>query len=80
MVERCEDVCFALEPRRAIDVAAQGVADDFQGHVAMQLGVASAIHLSHTAGADERDDFVRAEARAGKQRHELFECADYIVS
>ena len=72
MVERCEHVRLALESRCAIDTADARVADDFQRHVAMELGVARAIDLPHTAGAHERDDFVRAESRAGKQRHELF--------
>jgi hypothetical protein len=33
--------------------------------------IARAIHLSHTAGAERRQDFVWAESRSSCQRHEV---------
>ena len=42
---------------------------DFDGDVAIQLGVAGAIDLAHRAGAKGADDFVDAKTRAGLERH-----------
>ena len=41
----------------------------FDGDVAAEPRVASPVHLAHAAGADGRDDFVRAEARANEDVH-----------
>jgi len=38
---------------------------DLDGDLAIQTRVARAIHLAHATCADERDDFVRSELRAG---------------
>ena len=37
--------------------------------VALQPGVARAIHLAHPAGADRGDHFVRTEPGAGREGH-----------
>ena len=42
---------------------------NFDRYVAMQSRIARSIHLAHAAGADGRDDFIRAEFRAGSERH-----------
>ena len=38
-------------------------------HVAIQLGIARAVDLAHTARADRGKNFVRADASAGRQIH-----------
>ena len=43
--------------------------------LAMQLGVAGAIDLAHTANAERADDLVRADVCAGRQRHEVIGAA-----
>ena len=52
MVERREDLRFALEPREPIGIAGEGVGQDLQRDVAIELRVARAIDLPHPAGAD----------------------------
>jgi len=45
---------------------------DLDGHVASEFGVVRLIHFSHFPGTDLRDDFVRAEMGASRERHYLF--------
>ena len=65
VVQRGQHLRFALETGEAIRIAGEGVRQDLQRDVAIQLGIARAIHLAHAAGAEGGEDFVRAEARAG---------------
>jgi hypothetical protein len=37
---------------------------DLQRHIALQFGVASAVHLAHSALPNRGGDFIRAEPRA----------------
>ena len=69
MIERREQSRFALEARHAIGVRRERRRQDLQRDVAIQLRVARAIDLAHAAGAEEREDFVGAEARTRGQRH-----------
>ncbi len=73
VVEGGEDLGLALEAGQAV-AAGPGVAremgrQDFDGDVAIELGVAGAIDLAHRAGAEGADDFVDAKACAGLERH-----------
>ena len=54
MVERREDLRFALEAREPIGIVANDVGQDLDRDVAFQLRVARAIHLAHAAGAERR--------------------------
>jgi len=47
----------------------EGFGQDFQRHVALQLGIARAIDFAHAARAEGREDFVGAEFVAGSERH-----------
>ena len=69
MIERGEDLRFALEPRETIGIARECVRQDLQRDVAIELRVARAIDLAHAAGTERRDDFVEAESRADGERH-----------
>ena len=62
MIERGEQLRFALEPRETIRVADEGVGQHLDRDVAAQLGVARAIDLAHAAGAERRDDFIGPES------------------
>ena len=42
---------------------------NFDGHVAPELGVVRLIHFSHAARANRREDFVGAEMCASGERH-----------
>ena len=57
--------CFQI--RSISDVRCQG----FHRNGATEAGVAGSIHLSHSAGPNQRNDLVRTEQGAGRQRHFL---------
>ena len=67
MIQRGERLRFAREPGQPIGIARERVGQDLDRDVAIQLGVARAIHLAHAAFADRRGDFVDAEAGAGSE-------------
>ena len=56
MIERCEELRFALEARDAFGVIGQCRGQQLQRNVAAERGVARAIDLAHAAGAEQRDD------------------------
>jgi len=65
MIQRREDLRFALESRQALGIGGEQIRQDLDGDVAMQPRVAGAIHLPHAARANGRNDFVRPEASTG---------------
>ena len=71
MVERSEHLCLALEAREPIAVAREMLRQHLDGDIALQLRIAGAIDLAHAAGTERRDDFVRAKAGPGRERHLL---------
>lgn len=67
MVQRCQHLRLALKPSEAVGISREGIRKNLDGHVAVEPRVAGAIDLVHAAGAERRENFVRAEARAGSQ-------------
>ncbi len=65
MIQRREGLRFAGETCEPFGVVHEEIGQDFDRDVAIQLRVAGAIHLAHTAGAQGGEDLVRAEADAG---------------
>ena len=63
--------CFFFEPAQPVGAIGQRCRQDLDRDVAGEAGVARAIDLAHAAGADRRDDLVRAETIARRQRHGL---------
>ena len=63
MVDRGDGARFALKP--AVVVGDQPLDRDR----AIQASIVRLVDLAHTAGADQRFDFVRAKPRAGSQEH-----------
>ena len=58
MIERGEQLRFALEPRQAVRIERELRGQHLQGDFAIQLRVARAIHLAHGARTKRGDDFV----------------------
>ena len=77
MIERCEQSGFAFEARHAIGVRGERRRQDLQRDVALQLGVARAIHLAHPAGPEGAEDLVDADAGARFNGHGG--CVHYMV-
>ena len=69
----CESAATARASRskraRRSASSATSARQDLDGHVAPEPRVPRAIDFAHTAGAERRDDLVRAEACAGGQGH-----------
>ena len=70
VVERREDLRFALEAREAIGIGGERVGQDLERDVAIQLRVARAIHLAHAAGAEQRNHFIGTDTSAVGKGHE----------
>jgi hypothetical protein len=69
MVECGEDLSLAREPREPIAISSDKLGQNLQRDIAIERHVAGAIDLAHAARTDEREDFVRTEARAGGKSH-----------
>src|SRR3989442_8655049 len=69
MSQRPDRLRFACESREPIRIVRERVGQNLPREVAIQLAVAGAVDLSHASRADEREDFVGAEASAGRERH-----------
>ena len=70
MVQRRHGARFRSKRREPLGVGAKSRGQDLDGDVAAEARIARSIHLAHAAGAEQRDDFVCAEARASGERHE----------
>ena len=71
MVERRDGARFALEALAELGIGGECVGQDLDRDDAIEPRVARLVDLAHAAGADEREDFVGAEAGAGGQSHGL---------
>ena len=69
MVERRQHLRLAAEPRQPVGVAREGVGQDLERDVTIELGVAGAVDLAHSAGADGTEDFVRTKTSSAGERH-----------
>src|SRR5262245_31227885 len=61
MVQRGERAGLALEPGQTFAIVCESLRQDFNRDVALELRVPRPIHLPHSALAEQRSDFVRAE-------------------
>ena len=64
MVQRGEDLGFALEPGQPIGIERESVGQNLERDVAVQTGVARAVDLAHAACADCGENLVTAESGA----------------
>ena len=58
MIEGGEQLRFALEPRQAVRIEREQLGQHLERDFAIELRVASAVHLAHGARTKRRDDFV----------------------
>ena len=64
VIQRGERLGLAREPREAIRIVRERLGQHLDGHVAVELRIARAIHLAHAAFANGRCNLVDAEAGA----------------
>ena len=69
VIQRRQRLRLAREPRQPIGIAGEGVRQDFERDVAIELRIARAVHLAHPAGAQQRENFERPKERAGRKAH-----------
>ena len=69
-IEECADVrmgeprdrpCLAGESPQMFGIMGRGRRQDFDGDVAIEAGIAGAIHLAHATGSELLEDAIRAE-------------------
>src|SRR5215831_16009466 len=77
MIERSKDLRFPSEPGDTIGIVREGRRQELQRDVPTELRVLGVVDLAHAAAANQRQDFVSAEAGAGTERHGLLESPDY---
>jgi hypothetical protein len=81
MIECCENPRLACEPGAGFLPARELQRQNLQRDVAAQRQVPRTQDLAHASGAEDADDFVRADARTGRQRrHEGFILAPVRIS
>jgi hypothetical protein len=68
VIESCSSASFLFEALHVARIEGERMEQDFDGDPAMKPAVLSAIHLSHAACANERDDLVGSQPCA---RNEL---------
>jgi hypothetical protein len=67
--QRGDGTRFGFEPSACDRIVRQRVGDDLDRDVALQSRIAGAVHLAHSAGTEQVEDFVRANSTAGLGRH-----------
>jgi hypothetical protein len=65
MIEAGEHLRFAFEAREPIAIRGEVLGQHLDRHLAVQLRIACAVHLTHAARSERRDDLVRADASPG---------------
>ena len=69
MIQRGEELRFALEPCQPIDVSGDVLRKYRDGDVATEGGVVSLIDLAHAAHPDETADLVVSKTDASREAH-----------
>ena len=70
VVEAGEDLRLPLEPGEPVWISREGVGEDLQGDLAVELRVGGLPDLAHAPFADEGGDVVVAEAGADSESHQ----------
>jgi len=61
MVERGENLRFALKTCHALSVAGEGFGQDLDSYVTAKLGIVCTVNLAHPTRTNRSGDFIRAE-------------------
>ena len=67
--QRRDEPGFALESGQGLRVGEHGLREHLDGDVALEPRVPRAVDFPHPSGAERRDDLVRTETGAGRERH-----------
>jgi hypothetical protein len=70
MIELRDRPGLAIKALAELRIGCKGVRENLDRDRAIEPRVSGFVHLSHPTGADERQDFVWAEASAGEQWHQ----------
>ena len=54
VVQRGQNLRFALKPSHAVGVAREGLRQRLEGHLALEVGIGRPIHLAHAASAERQ--------------------------
>jgi hypothetical protein len=63
--------CFAMKVREPVGMGGERIRQDLQRDVATEFGVAGAIHLTHSAFANDGSNLARSKTGSEGQRHEV---------
>ena len=74
MRERRDRFRLALEAGQRVGIGGDGLREDLDRHVSVQLLIPRAVDLPHSTGAQRREDLVCTEAGPGGNRHQLPGC------
>ena len=77
MIQRRRGAGFLLEAAKAVGIRRIRGGQDLDRDLASETRVVGEINLAHSATAQQVQDFVGAEQRAGGQGHREKQCADY---
>src|ERR1700731_1923201 len=80
MVQCSQHSRFALKTGQPIGIVYECRGKDFDGHMAPELGVVRLVHFPHSACANLRDDFIRAETCASSESHHFFPVGTFCFS
>ncbi len=69
VIERGQELRFALETREPIRVARERFEQDLDRDLPVEPRITGSIHLAHAARAERRHDFNGTEAGAGRETH-----------
>ncbi len=78
VVEAGEDLRFPLEPGQPIRIRREGVRQDLQRDLAVELGVGGLPDLAHAAFPEQSGDVVVAEAGADAEGHARLVCSRVV--
>ena len=80
MRERRDRLRLALEAGQRVGIGGDGLREDLDRDVAVELRVPRAVDLSHPARAQRREDLVGAEAGAGDEGQCVVEYTSRMVA
>jgi hypothetical protein len=61
VIQRREDLGFALEAGQPVGVVREQLREHFQRDIAIELGVARAVDLTHAAATKRGDDLIKTD-------------------
>jgi hypothetical protein len=69
VIQRRQNFRFALESCHALGVAGKRFGQDLESDVALQLGVACAVNLAHSARTDGRENLIQTDSSPDRKGH-----------